>query len=529
MKTTWALLTIAILPASAQVVLSGEWTPVYQEDFDERIPGPALVDYLGIPINDAARSWALAWDPDRLTLPEHQCQVHTAAYIYRGPLQLRMWEERDPESHKLIAIHNYISTYEQWRTIYMDDRPHPADYEKHTWMGFSTGKWQGDILVVNTSHIKQGWHRRNGIPSSDLISLTEYFIRHGDRMTHVSVVQDPVYLTEPLIKSQDYVLNTRPQPDRAWLWPCEYVDEAPGLKKGTVQSYMPGENPYVNEFADKHKIPVAAALGGADTAYPNYRAKLPGGAAAMGRPAPLPAEAKLNATPAAGSARALAKTDFTGDWVSVVTEDWLNRMVTPPKGVIESVPVNADARKIAAAWDPAKDQAAGKQCMAYGAPALLRIPGRLHVSWESDTALRIDAEAGTQTRHLNFSATPPQPGSAPSSLQGTSVAQWERLGGTTGDWAGLGGGPQNAGPGTSLRVMTANLAPGYLRKNGVPYSKDAIMTEFFDVAGEGANQWLIVTTVVQDPTYLTQPFVTSTHFKKLASPEGWSPSACSAQ
>src|SRR5690349_20433413 len=193
--------------ASAQLSLVGEWSPVYQEDFDERIPRPALVDFLGLPINAEARQWALSWDPDRLTLPEHQCQVHTAAYIYRGPLQLRIWEEKDPETNRLIAIKNYISTYEQTRTIYMDGRPEPPGYAAHTWMGFSTGKWQNDIFTVTTTHIKHGWHRRNGLVSSDQIKLTEYFIRHGDRMTHVSVVEDPIYLTEPLIKSQDYILN----------------------------------------------------------------------------------------------------------------------------------------------------------------------------------------------------------------------------------------------------------------------------------------------------------------------------------
>ena len=205
------------------------WNPQFSEDAPERGPGPALVDYLGIPINDAARQWALSWDPDRLTLQEHQCQVHTVAYIYRGPLLLRIWEERDPQTQELVAIHNYISNYEQSRSIWMDGRPHPPDYAPHTWMGFSTGHWDGNILTVITTHVKQGWHRRNGIPSSDLITLTEHFIRHGDHMTHVTVVDDPVYLAEPLVKSQDYILNTNSNPTgNGWLWPCEYVDEAPG-------------------------------------------------------------------------------------------------------------------------------------------------------------------------------------------------------------------------------------------------------------------------------------------------------------
>ncbi|HXI31581.1 MAG TPA: hypothetical protein VNG89_24255, partial [Vicinamibacterales bacterium] len=146
---------MALAPAAAlaQVDLTGSWGARYHEDEPERIPGPALANFLGLPINEAARQWALSWDPSRLTLPEHQCQVHVAPYIYRGPLQLRIWEERDPVSQKLVAIKNYISTYEQTRTIWMDGRPHPPEYAAHTWEGFSTGRWDGDMLTVETTHI----------------------------------------------------------------------------------------------------------------------------------------------------------------------------------------------------------------------------------------------------------------------------------------------------------------------------------------------------------------------------------------
>ena len=162
---------LASTPAFAQLDLSGAWKPQYQEDQPERIPGPDLVDYLGIPINDAAPPMGPELGSGPADAPqEHQCQVHTAAYIYRGPLQLRIWEERDPQTQDVVAIHNYTSTYEQNRTIWMDGRPHPPDYAAHTWMGFSTGQWDGNILTVYTTHIKQGWHRRNGIPSSDMIT-----------------------------------------------------------------------------------------------------------------------------------------------------------------------------------------------------------------------------------------------------------------------------------------------------------------------------------------------------------------------
>jgi hypothetical protein len=195
-----------------------------------------------------------------------------AAGRYEEDRQIRVWDERDPETQNLTAIRIYISTYEQNRTIWMDGRPHPPEYAAHTWMGFSTGKWEGNILTVNTTHIKQGWHRRNGLPSSDLITLTEHFLRHDNHLTHVSIVTDPVYLTEPLIKSQDYTQSANSGGN--WLWPCEYVDEAPGRPRGQVPSYMPGENPFLHEYADRHHMPVEAALGGAETMYPEYQLKM---------------------------------------------------------------------------------------------------------------------------------------------------------------------------------------------------------------------------------------------------------------
>src|SRR6266478_5873192 len=248
--------------------MSGSWTPVPHE---ESFADPQIAEYLGVPINDTGRTWALAWSPSRLTLPEHQCQAHVAPYIYRGPLNLRVWEEKDPQSQRVIAIHQYISTYEQYRTIWMDGRPHPPEGAVHTWMGFSTGKWEGNILTVYTTHIKEGWVRRNGLPSSDKITLVEHFIRHDNHLTHVSVVTDPVYLTEPLIKSEDYVLNNSSGGN--WLWPCEYVEELPNSDLTKVPSFMPGQNPFEHEFADKFKIPVDAALGGAETMYPEYTKK----------------------------------------------------------------------------------------------------------------------------------------------------------------------------------------------------------------------------------------------------------------
>ncbi len=282
LKLASPFLALLALPAFAQTTgsfnpspgldLAGNWTPFLTEDQPERIPGPELVNYLGLPITDGARLFAESWDSSRLTLPEHQCQVHVAPYIYRGPLNLRIWEEKDPQSQRVIAIKQYISTYEQTRTIWMDGRAHPPSDAAHTWMGFSTGKWEGNVLTVYTTHIKQGWVRRNGLPESDEATLVEHFIRHGDYMTHVSIVTDPVYLTEPLIKTQDFRINV--QAGQNWLYPCEYVEEVSGRPKGEVPNYLPGKNPFIREFADKYGIPVEAALGGAETMYPEYQLKL---------------------------------------------------------------------------------------------------------------------------------------------------------------------------------------------------------------------------------------------------------------
>ncbi|HKE82219.1 MAG TPA: hypothetical protein VKB50_00625 [Vicinamibacterales bacterium] len=219
--------------------------------------------------------------------------------------------------------------------------------------------------------------------------------------------------------------------------------------------------------------------------------------------------------------RAAAPVDITGLWVSVVTEDWRWRMRTPPKGDYASVPLNAAATKVADSWDPAQDTAAGEQCRAYGAASIMRMPGRVRISWNDENTLKVETEAGTQTRLLQFSA-PAQAG-APS-WQGTSVANWQMAGG--------GGNRRGGGPpprGGSLRVVTTNMRAGYLRKNGVPYSANARLTEYINRTTEpNGDSWLIVTTLVEDPQFLTSRFVTSSHFKKVADGSAWTPTPCSA-
>jgi len=224
-----------------------------------------------------------------------------------------------------------------------------------------------------------------------------------------------------------------------------------------------------------------------------------------------------------------APVDFTGYWVSYVTEDWRWRMVTPLKGDAASIPTNAEGRKVLDQWDPAKDEAAGLQCKAYGAPALMRIPERLHITWQDDTTLKIETDAGQQTRLLHFSGEAPRPG-APS-WQGYSAAKWEGPMPTVNPPVFFGAAAQRLGARSrSLEVTTTQLRPGYLRKNGVPYSDKAVLKEYFDVFSEpNADTWLMVMTVVDDPTYLALPFVTTSHFKKLADASGWDPQPCTAR
>ena len=256
--------------ASAQILLDGEWSARYHEDFNERIPGPELGDYLGLPINDAARLKAESWDASRLTLPEEQCRVHVSPYIYRGPLDLRIWSEKNPDTQQVVAIRNYLGTYSQNRFIWMDGRPHPPAWAPHTWMGFSTGKWEGAILTVYTTHLKQGWIRRNGLPQSDQATMVEHFIRHGEHLTHVTILTDPVYLTEPLIKTEDFETNLHGE-SAQWVYHCRAVEELSKHRTDEVPNYLPGQNPFLKEFTDRYHLSAAAAMGGAETMYPEYR------------------------------------------------------------------------------------------------------------------------------------------------------------------------------------------------------------------------------------------------------------------
>jgi hypothetical protein len=207
-------------------------------------------------------------------------------------------------------------------------------------------------------------------------------------------------------------------------------------------------------------------------------------------------------------------------------------MVTPLKGDFANIPVNAEARKIGLTWDPAKDEAAGEACKGYAAPAIMRVPGRVRISWVDEETLKIDTDAGTQTRMLRFkpSATP----SGPPQWQGESVARWEQpaRGVAPSEIIVLGGGPRAGSGARALEVVTTRLRPGYLRKNGVPYSADATVTEYYDVFKEpSGSEWFVVTTIVRDPQYLVGPWVTTTNFKRegQADASKWNPTPCTAR
>ncbi|HLI82865.1 MAG TPA: hypothetical protein VKV17_03055 [Bryobacteraceae bacterium] len=220
----------------------------------------------------------------------------------------------------------------------------------------------------------------------------------------------------------------------------------------------------------------------------------------------LVAAAQLGAQPQA--AKQSAPIDLTGYWVALVTEDWRFRMVTPHKGDYQAVPMTQAARKLADAWDPAADEAAGNQCKAYGAAAIMRLAARFHITWRDDNTLRVESDAGMQTRLFHFGSGAPAAGER--AWQGYSRAEWERQG--------------------SLKVITTNLRAGYLRKNGVPYSENAVVTEYFDLApAPDGGQVMLVTTVVDDPQYLSQPFIVSSQFKKEAGGSKWDPTPCSAR
>ena len=222
--------------------------------------------------------------------------------------------------------------------------------------------------------------------------------------------------------------------------------------------------------------------------------------------------------------KAAASIDLTGNWVAIVNEDWRWRMVTPPKGDFPGLPLTKAGQDAANAWNPATDGS----CKAYGVGGVMRMPGRLHISWVGEDALKIETDAGVQTRMLVFNKRPDA--STPRTLQGFSAAQWEYANfQPAAVAAGITVGKDNQPPGGSLKVVTTNTTGGWVRKNGVPYSQNAVVTEYFDrFAGPDGAEWLTVLTLVDDPLNFNGPFMTSTHFKREADGSKWRPRPCKA-
>jgi hypothetical protein len=233
------------------------------------------------------------------------------------------------------------------------------------------------------------------------------------------------------------------------------------------------------------------------------------------------------------TARTAAPIDLTGYWVSVVNEDWRWRMLTPAKGDVIGIPLTKEGFTTASVWDPAKDEAAGEQCRGYGAPGLMRLPGRLHITWQDEQTLKVEMDYGTQTRLLRFptpvalqTAAAVRP-AGPRTWQGSSAAQWDIAGRGGRGRGAAGGAPRRFG---SLTVTTTNLRPGYLRKNGVPYSEETVLTEYWDLlTARSGDDWLVITSIVHDPKNLQIDWVTSLNFKKEADGSKWDPEPCAVR
>jgi hypothetical protein len=260
-------------------------------------------------------------------------------------------------------------------------------------------------------------------------------------------------------------------------------------------------------------------------------------AAAMAAPR-LIAQAP-SAAPATRTPKAAAPIDLTGYWVSIVTEDWRYRMLTAPRGDYYSLPINQEAKRIANAYTPTQADA----CKNYGAPTIMRVPGRLHISWQDENTLKVEMDAGKQTRILSFGA--PKPATGEPTMQGVSTAQWQTPQATRAYWQkvpaqdpitpgfpgiNMQGPPPPPDPrnlGGTLKVVTTHIKPGFLRNNGVPYSANVLLTEYYDLHKEkNGDQWLVITSIVEDPQYLDAPWVTTTHFRREPDGSKWDPEPC---
>jgi hypothetical protein len=265
------VLAFVAAPTFAQVDFSGNWAPLFHEDQPERLPGPELGDYSGIPINDAARLRADSYDADRISVvTEYQCRPHGGDYSMRGLANMRVDQVLDPLTQRVVAIRLRMNFQEMERTIWLDGREHPPALAAHTFAGFSTGTWQGNMLDVETTHLKPNYLRRNGLPRSDQATFTEHWVRHGEYLTVTTLIRDPAFLTEPLVRSQTWLLAPAQRLGRDV---CVYVPELPGAPD-YVPSHLPGTNPFLREVIEWYGLPEDGVRGGSDTLYPEYQRRM---------------------------------------------------------------------------------------------------------------------------------------------------------------------------------------------------------------------------------------------------------------
>jgi hypothetical protein len=274
MRTTMILALASILcssaPALAEIDLSGSWASINHEDALERGGGPNPDDWAGLPFNESGLAKALSFSQSIISMPERTCWFQTQWHIAAGPFSLRMWAVPDPITGKVQAW--MVGAWETRApmTIWMDGRPHPSKNAPHDQTGFTTGVWNGNELIATTTHLKTGYIRRNGAASSDQATITTHFRRHGELLTLTLLMDDPVYLTEPYILTRSYNLSANPVAIGGP--PCIVGDE--GVESGRVPHYLPGRNPFIDEIAKRYGIPADAAMGGAQTMYPEYREKI---------------------------------------------------------------------------------------------------------------------------------------------------------------------------------------------------------------------------------------------------------------
>lgn len=294
-----ALVMLGGTYASAQTDIVGEWGNRFHEDFWERRSGLQIGDFTGFAMTDAGRRMAESWNPSWFSLPANQCRPHTSIYGVRGPADMQITKEIDAASGKFLA-YKIRWSLDAFQEVWMDGRPHPPDYAPHTWEGFATGEWIGNMLKVTVTHIKAGYLQRNGAPHSDQAITTEYWQRHGDMLLLTSIIDDPIYYEEPAVKTTNWEAEDVTL-DRTNCGPAQVGDETPGQSSETVPHFLPGKNNQIGEFVKQRHVPLEAALAHRETMYPEYMLKMQ---------AAQTADAK-NAAPKRPAA---AQTGFFGKW-----------------------------------------------------------------------------------------------------------------------------------------------------------------------------------------------------------------------